>query len=233
MKNSKAIKIKIITKSNLFIGGVPAPFEIGGIDSYTVTDQQGFPFIPGSSLKGALRSIMREDHSEMGNEIKELYRSFLKSDKAAIEKKSDIIWEKEVRDRFEKRYKEAFDKISSDYLFGIKGFNNTPKFLFNDLLLCDRDCNKKACFSIDMKNSIEIHDNKPEATPRTYKAARSGLVFEGEIIFYNIDLLGEKAQELCEKYILHNLAKFNDGVYRLGNSKSRGYGRVGVEYEKL
>ena len=45
-----SINIKIQTLSNLFIGGMPTPFEIGGIDQQTATEQEGFPCIPGSSL---------------------------------------------------------------------------------------------------------------------------------------------------------------------------------------
>ena len=57
MENSITIKMK--TLSNLFIGGAPVPFKIGGIDQQTATDQEGFPCIPASSLKGALRAVIR------------------------------------------------------------------------------------------------------------------------------------------------------------------------------
>ena len=56
-------------------------------------------------------------------------------------------------------------------------------------------------------------------------------MFEGEIRFYKIGLLGEDAEELCKNYIIFNLLKFNEGFYRLGNSKSRGYGKVQVLME--
>ena len=29
---------------------------------------------------------------------------------------------------------------------------------------------------------------------------------------------------------MRNLEKFNDGIYRLGNSKSRGYGKIRVSF---
>ena len=41
-----SINIKIQTQSNLFIGGMPTPFEIGGIDQQTATDQEGFHASP-------------------------------------------------------------------------------------------------------------------------------------------------------------------------------------------
>ena len=53
------IEIRVKTLSNLFIGGSPMPFEIGGIDLWTAVDEEGFPCIPASSLKGALRRQQR------------------------------------------------------------------------------------------------------------------------------------------------------------------------------
>ena len=77
-----------------------------------------------------------------------------------------------------------------------------------------------------MKNSIDTGGAAPESNPRTYQTARRGLVFEGEIRLYRMELLGKGAGELCRKCIIYNLAKFNEGFYRLENSKSRGYGKV-------
>lgn len=55
------IKVTVTTCSNLLIGGSPVPFEIGGIDQWTAVDSDGFPCIPASSWKGALRMIVKED----------------------------------------------------------------------------------------------------------------------------------------------------------------------------
>lgn len=225
----KSIKIQIETLSNLFIGGVPVPFEIGGIDQRTAIDQEGFPCIPGSSLKGALRAIVHEDKSEMGKEISKLFTVYLQKEKENNWKQIQaLVSEKEALERIQTRYEEAEKQVSPAYLFGIHGFNNTPKLLFSDLLLLDKSCCTTSCFSIDMKNSIDSSGAAPVSNPRTYQTARQELVFEGEIFFSKMQLLGEQAAALCEKYIKDNLLKFNDGFYRLGNSKSRGYGKVKV-----
>lgn len=79
-----------------------------------------------------------------------------------------------------------------------------------------------------MKNTIDTRGNAPESKPRTYQTARSGIVFEGEIRLYKMEKLGDQAGELCKEYLIYNLKKFNEGIYRLGNSKSRGYGRVEI-----
>lgn len=231
------IRLRITTQSNLFIGGAPVPFEIGGIDLQTIVDPEGFPYIPGSTLKGVLRAIIREDESKTAKDIAQRYAVYLKEEKETNweriqEYTRNLSDTKEALTRIEKRYNEATEekKLSQEYLFGIKGFNNTPKLFFSDLLLSKESrCEKKPLFSIDMKNSIDDKDGVLFSNPRMYRTARAGLVFEGEIRLHKMELLGEGALELCKRYLLDNLLKFNDGIYRLGNSKSRGYGKVKVE----
>lgn len=227
---TNSIHIKIKTLSNLFIGGTPLPFEIGGIDQRTATDQDGFPCIPASSFKGALRAIVREDPSPSAREIEDLFKAYLKREKEEHWSEiSNLVKEEEAIQRIKARYEKAEKELSSAYLFGIEGFNQTPKLLFNDLLLCDEfRQNREACFSIDMKNTIDLNGDAPVSNPRTYQTARKGLIFEGEIKFYKIEQLGDGAVALCKEYIIDNLCKLNNGIYRLGNSKSRGYGKVEV-----
>lgn len=225
---SDKISVQIKTMSNLFIGGASAPFEIGGIDQYTVTDQDHFPYIPASSLKGALAAIVREDTGELANKISGLYRTYLQELKKNNQRRIEMMVKEEEE---KKRINDRYDKIlgqenMSGYLFGIERYNNTPKLLFSDLLLEEKYRNLDHCFSIDFKNSLNTEGKKPEANPRSYKTARSGLVFSGSIRLHKIKDLGEGAEELCRAFIKENLQKFNDGIYRLGNSKSRGYGRV-------
>jgi len=227
MKDMAAFKVE--TLSNLLIGGATLPFEIGGIDQHTVVDQEGFPYIPGSSIKGSLRTIIRDDESNMAKEITDLYISYLKEKWAEDWKLiQEFVKEKEKLDRIETVYKKVLRDASAEYLFGIEGFDHTPKLLFEDLLLIPELRNKEICFSIDMKNSISIGAEKPESNPRSYKTARSGLVFEGVVHFYRLGFLGGNAEDLCRAFIIENLKKFNSGIYRLGNSKSRGYGKIKV-----
>lgn len=227
---SNTVKFNIITLSNLFIGGAPVSFEIGGIDQQTILDSEGFPYIPGSSQKGALRAMARQDKSLAAEEIKKLYASYLKKQREDHAKRiQEIVKEQEALDRIEKNYTEAEKELSAEYLFGIKGFNNSPKLLFSDALLGKECRHKESCFSIDIKNSIDDKNGiAPISNPRTYRTARSGLVFEGEIRLYQMDCWDKARIELCREYVIKLLQKFNEGIYRLGNSKSRGYGKVEV-----
>lgn len=228
------IKFRITTLSNLFIGSAPIPFEIGGIDQQTILDQDKLPYIPGSSLKGALRSIIREDNSENKQEIKDLYARYLESEKKKNGERIRELVEEEALNRINVNYNKAKERVSAEYLFGIEGFNNSPKLIFSDVLLCDKYRAERSCFSIDIKNWIDEKSGIPVANPRTYRAARSSLVFAGEIRLYKMEQLceGEEekslAIELCRRYVIANLLKFNEGIHRLGNSKSRGYGKIAV-----
>lgn len=222
------IKILIKTKSNLMIGSAPPPFEIGGVDQYTATTYEGLPYIPASSLKGALRGMVHDDKSQDAIKIAKLYETYIKNEMPNNRDKIKNNYDEETILRIEQRYN---IDAKAEFLFGIEGFNNSPKLIINDLHLKDVPGNISECFSIDTKTSIESSGDTILSNPRTYKAARRGLVFEGEILFYKFDLLEENAVDICRNYIIKKLNQFNDGVYRLGNSKSRGYGRIEVTIE--
>ena len=227
------ISFELKTLSNLFIGGAPAPFEIGGIDQFTVTDPFGFPCIPASSMKGTLAAMIREDNSDKAKEITELYRNYLRTMENVHQKQIDKLAKDEALERIKKRFREALAPANmAEYLFGISGFNNTPKLIFGDLILKKEYRDPDNWFSIDMKNCIDASGQKPQSNPRSYKTAKSGLVFDGAIRLHKISDLGEGAEALCITLIKENLLKFNEGIYRLGNSKSRGYGKVEVDFSE-
>ncbi|NTW63913.1 MAG: type III-A CRISPR-associated RAMP protein Csm3 [Chlorobiaceae bacterium] len=59
------IRGRIVAKTGLHIGGSKTTLDIGAVDLNVIKTAEGLPFIPGSSLKGKLRSILaREEGSE-------------------------------------------------------------------------------------------------------------------------------------------------------------------------
>ncbi|RAI89592.1 CRISPR-associated protein Csm3 [Paenibacillus pabuli] len=235
--SDREISINVTTRSNLFIGGSPTTFEIGGVDLFTVTDSNGMPYIPASSLKGTLRQIVRDMFTQHSSStlIAEAYRCYLEKlrDNNSIECKKYNI-EQDRIDRMAKRYETVIQKASAEYLFGIEGFNDTPKLLFNDLILVDHKAALDHLFSIDSKNSIETttEEGVPivTANPRTYRTVRPGVSFEGDIQLYHVEKLSEMSiKSYIKQFIVDALDQFNSGIYRLGNSGSRGYGRVEVK----
>lgn len=53
-----SIKGNIVLKTGLHIGGSEAEMQIGGVDNPIIKTIDGKPYIPGSSLKGKLRSLL-------------------------------------------------------------------------------------------------------------------------------------------------------------------------------
>ena len=54
---------RIFIKTGLHIGGGTESIEIGGIDNPVIKEpMSGHPFIPGSSLKGKMRSLLEQKH---------------------------------------------------------------------------------------------------------------------------------------------------------------------------
>ena len=54
------IQGSIEIKTGLRIGGITTGVKIGGVDQPVITDPKGKPYIPGSSLKGKLRSLLEK-----------------------------------------------------------------------------------------------------------------------------------------------------------------------------
>lgn len=56
---------EIVAMTGLHIGGSKSSLDIGGVDLNVVKTPGGIPFIPGSSLKGKLRSMLARIHGSM------------------------------------------------------------------------------------------------------------------------------------------------------------------------
>lgn len=97
-----------------------------------------------------------------------------------------------------------------------------PKLLFEDFEMME---GQKSPLFKDTKNTIEYAQNRPLARPRTYQVIRKNITFQGEILFYNYDEFKENAVIIVQ-YLVDLISQFNEGIYRIGNSKSRGYGKI-------
>lgn len=146
---------------------------------------------------------MIENDDDKAEDIKKLYEEYIKKDEQKFQEQQNILVKEDRKSDIQKRYTKALENVSAKYLFGIEGFNNTPKLFFNDLTLCDHQCDKTKCFSIDIKNSITYIKGKPVSNPRTYKAINKNMMFEGYITMYNIALLGKDAEQFCKTLIIN------------------------------
>ena len=77
------VKGVIILETGLHIGGSKSSLDIGGLDSPVIKTPQGVPYIPGSSLKGKIRSLLgiKEGSVEVKTDSDMLVKMFGTSEK--------------------------------------------------------------------------------------------------------------------------------------------------------
>lgn len=119
-------KIKLLT--GLHIGGSRSTLDIGGIDLNVIKTPKGVPYIPGSSLKGKLRSLLAKvegspDVEEDSDAIKEIFGA------AGDDKVREGFTRLIVRDAdldtglFKKSFEENREDMETDYT--VAKFENT------------------------------------------------------------------------------------------------------------
>ncbi len=213
------IKGKIILKTGLHIGAQTEAIEIGGIDNPVIKDPvTGEPYIPGSSLKGKMRSLFEkskildyppEFRVPPPNE-EDTSKYFLNRN---IGTTRNPIWV-HVHETYE-----GAKACEICRLFGSSGNSNYPsRVIFRDAHLCE---NQNLEDVIEIKYETAIDRITSAANPRPMERVVPGTEFEFEIV-YNVENENEKSEDIKN---LINLMKMLEDDY-LGGSGSRGYGKV-------
>jgi CRISPR-associated protein Csm3 len=214
----KEIKGKIILKSGLHIGAGDTEMHIGGTDNpvikHPITQE---PYIPGSSLKGKVRSLLEMESGLMVKTMGE-----------PVQAKALNGLEGDQKDKCLKILK----------IFGSSGSNTDAIVAYNigPTRVSFADCplnaewSEKArlkrwsFFEVKSENSI----NRIEGTarnPRFTERVVSGAEFDFSI---SLKLLGENESELFD-YLLGGLKLLE--MDALGGSGSRGYGRIEFQFK--
>lgn len=201
------IKTEITLLTGLHIGGNKDSVEIGGIDNPVIKigTKKGEPYIPGSSLKGKIRSLLEQIHgiSEVGGGRK------------GIEKKTDMA-----------------NKIND--LFGYADDYKPSKIIFRDAYLTE-DSLKKLTESgdfLDMPFTENKYENTIDRKTgitvrgglRQTERVPAGVSFDLSFVLniWDNDEDGKKSLNLLK-----------EGIYALehdylGGSGSRGYGQISI-----
>lgn len=200
------LEVVVIIKTGLHIGGSKLDLNIGGVDSPVIKDQNGRPYIPGSSLKCKMRNLLakRRGYLEIVQESVEMKQLFgLDAQKRNIFNRTLYTrllppeWYPELtidkEDRFEGP---EFEHAEMDYPFT----------------------------EIKFENVIDRASGR--ANPRQVERVPRGARFSGIIILdlYEGDQPGTYSDLLYEGFEL--LA--ND---YLGGNGSRGSGRVSFKFK--
>lgn len=142
MKLEKKIVLKgeITTLTGLHIGGTKASMDIGGLDLPVIKTPKGVPYIPGSSLKGKIRSLLAkkegsDDISKDSDILRKMFGGIETKDKKQeitrlIFRDADLD-EKKFRERFrleEVKLETDFTEIKTENTIDrIKGTAKHPR----------------------------------------------------------------------------------------------------------
>jgi len=199
--NKKIIFTGTITlKTGLHIGGTNAALNIGGPDKFVVRNPiTNIPYIPGSSLKGKMRSLI------------ELYHGC-----ASINQRGDA------------NASEDPNSISGQ-LFGTAGKEDSKKrasrLIVRDaeLIIDSCDFSNTDLPYTESKTEVCIDRITAKANPRTFERVPAGAQFKLNLVLNIFE--GENESEL-KKTLKQAIQLLHDDY--LGGHGSRGYGQVEI-----
>lgn len=191
-------EIELLT--GLHIGGSTDTFDIGGADSTVIKNPLTHePYIPGSSIKGKLRSLLTQKYGKV---------SFEKKDPEMVLEKDEIRC--------------LFEPVST------RDDLNVSRCIFRDAYLTDESKEELqkhlglgTFTEIKAENSVDLLQGKSD--PRFTERVPRGAKFSGEIVMQIYE--GDNAEQLKE--VINEGLKMLELNY-LGGSGTRGYGRVEI-----
>lgn len=204
---TKTIKGSIILETGMHIGGSKSSLDIGGLDSPVIKTPLGVPYIPGSSLKGKIRTLLgiREGHLKVEEDSTLLKKMFGYPGNKDREDKNKVVGAEISRLIF----RDA--KLDED---------DFKKVFSNDAVL------ETSYTEAKYENTIDRKSGTSKGGLRQIERVPAGAKFLFEIIVNKFDTdnedfvgtLREGIQLLEENY--------------LGGSGSRGYGKVKIIYDE-
>lgn len=194
--------------TGLHIGGSSDTFDIGGADSTVIKNPLTHePYIPGSSIKGKLRSLLTQKYGKF------------------IEKEKDIVFED---DEEGKTMRNLFEPVD----YGDDSIQ-VSKAIFRDALLTDesranleKHLGSGVYTEIKAENKISLLKGKAESL-RFIERVPAGAVFGGEILLQVFDEDNEEDFKAKLKEAI-NMLELN----YLGAGGTRGYGKVKVDIKE-
>lgn len=222
LKEIKEIKGKIILKSGLHIGSGDMEMHIGGTDSPVIKHPHTLePYIPGSSLKGKVRSLLEMESGLM------------------IKTEGNVLTPKLLKDlkdnnEEEKKLKEKCEKILK--IFGSSGADVDDDLILGPTRVSFADCylneewKKKAQTNRWQLTEVKAENviNRIKGTaehPRFIERVPEGTEFNFKVTFK----IFEGDDEELFNELLRGLKLLE--LDALGGSGSRGYGRIKFEFD--
>jgi CRISPR-associated protein Csm3 len=208
LKETKIVSGTITLETGLHIGGSKSSLDIGGLDLPVIKTPQGVPYIPGSSLKGKIRSLLG-----------------IKDGSISVENDRDLL-----KKMF--GFPGVQDKIDKNKVIDAK----IARLIFRDAILNKDDFIKvfpKDAAILDTEyteakweNKIDRKSGKADGGLRQIERVPAGAKFNFEVV---VNIFDEDKEDIVGK--LKEGFELLENNY-LGGSGSRGYGKVKIIYKE-
>jgi CRISPR-associated protein Csm3 len=200
------IECKIEAETGLHIGGAESSLSIGGVDNVVIRDPlSNQPYIPGSSLKGKMRSQMEKFHSRPQNQ--RIGQVTIHTCQSAQE----------------------YADCAVCHIYGLPGqrdFSTSTRLVVRDVQLTEESVEalRKAKTDLplsEVKWEAAIDRVTSAATPRQMERVPAGAVFGPAELVYSV----YEADDVTRfEHVLEGMQLLEDDY--LGGSGSRGSGQV-------
>ena len=209
------IRGQIEVKTGMRIGGASSGLKIGGLDLSVITDPEGKPYIPGSSLKGKLRSLIEK--KEAANNPK--------------------FWNRDAKGQLTGQHKcennEEYQKCPVCKIWGIAVSDKITVPTPTRLIVCDAYLDEESLK--DLKDNLELEYTEVKfetainrltgtalhGSLRQIERVPAGARFKDVELIFNVFEPGDK-DLLRHIFVALELLEHD----YLGGMGSRGYGRV-------
>lgn len=211
-------KGKIKAMTGMHIGGSSVGLAIGGADSVIVRNSlDNIPYIPGSSLKGKMRSLLEKIHGLVEIE----YKNNEFSGKICSDLKEDVV--------------QMFGFAAND-LSNLDDHTAPTRFMVRDACL-DKESIERLemaentdMYLTEVKTETNIDRLTSKANPRNFERVPAGSTFDFEFVLdiYNKDVEYQKDGKDRETLFLQMLKQGMEILEDdyIGGQGSRGYGRI-------
>lgn len=210
------VKGTIETITGLHIGGSPTALDIGGVDNAVIKDHKGRPYIPGSSIKGKIRSLVEKTMGLASDEN----RVWVVKPRVSIHMCDNP--DCPVCNVFGRNNGNQ-EKISGETI-DIKNTSPT-RLLVRDAPLVTESIPENVRNQLDLEWTEVKYENVIDritsaANPRQMERVPPEAEFSFSLVY---DILEDRDRENL-KYVFQGIQLLEDDY--LGGSGTRGYGRV-------
>lgn len=219
---------KLIAESGLHIGGGRDSAALSS-DSPVIKDWDGFPFIPGSSFKGVLRSNL--ESLIRGLQHKELWSCDQVSGTPCISnKRREELLAKAAKNKQEQKPDTFAEDIESESCGTCKLFGSplmASKVYIKDI----KD------MRVDREHFARIEVRDYVAIDRDTLTAKDAGKFDAEVVpvgsQFDLEIVVENPEQYELGLLFTGFEMFNEGLAMLGGKTSRGLGRVKIELSSV